>query len=342
MKKAIITGITGQDGSFLAEYLLNKKYIVHGFKRRTSILHTSRIDHIYNNPNNKNRFFLHYNDLLDSLNLYNLIKKIQPDEIYNLAAQSHVAISFELPEYTSNVDALGTLRILEIIKNLNRKIKFYQASSSEMFGSTKKKYQNELTLLNPQSPYACSKVFSYHITKIYREAFSLFACNGILFNHESERRGETFITKKIVSAAYKISIGELKFLEIGNLNSKRDWGYAPDYIEGIWKMMQQKNADDFVLATGRTYTVRDFIERTFKQLNIDIKWIGKGINEKGINLKNKNVIIKINKKYFRPLEVNYLRGDAKKAKKILNWEPKTNLNKMIRIMLDFEKSNEIS
>ena len=197
MKKAIITGITGQDGSFLAEYLLKKKYIVHGFKRRTSILHTSRIDHIYNDPKNKNRFFLHYNDLLDSLNLYNLIKKINPDEIYNLAAQSHVAISFELPEYTSNVDALGTLRILEIIKNLNRKIKFYQASSSEMYGSTNNKFQNEYSLLNPQSPYACSKVFSYHITKIYREAFGLFACNGILFNHESERRGETFITKKL-------------------------------------------------------------------------------------------------------------------------------------------------
>ncbi len=339
MKKAIITGITGQDGSFLAEYLLKKKYIVHGFKRRTSILHTSRIDHIYNDPKNKNRFFLHYNDLLDSLNLYNLIKKINPDEIYNLAAQSHVAISFELPEYTSNVDALGTLRILEIIKNLNRKIKFYQASSSEMYGSTKNKFQNEYSLLNPQSPYACSKVFSYHITKIYREAFGLFACNGILFNHESERRGETFITKKIVSAAYKISKGKLKFLEVGNLNSKRDWGYAPDYIDGIWKMMQQKNADDFVLATGRTYTVRDFIERTFKHLNIKIKWIGKGINEKGINLKNKSVIIKINKKYFRPLEVNYLRGDAKKAKKILKWEPKTNLNKMIKIMIDYEKSD---
>ncbi len=342
MKKAIITGITGQDGSFLAEYLLKKKYIVHGFKRRTSILHTSRIDHIYNDQKNKNRFFLHYNDLLDSLNLYNLIKKINPDEIYNLAAQSHVAISFELPEYTANVDALGTLRILEIIKNLNRKVKFYQASSSEMFGSTKIKLQNENTLLNPQSPYACSKVFSYHITKVYREAFGLYACNGILFNHESERRGETFITKKIVSAAYKISKGEKKFLEVGNLNSKRDWGYAPDYIEGIWKMMQQKNADDYVLATGKTYTVRDFIERTFKQLNINIKWIGIGINEKGINLKNKTVIIKINKKYFRPLEVNYLRGDAKKAKKILNWEPKTNLNKMIKIMLDYEKSKEIS
>ena len=340
-KKALILGITGQDGSYLAEFLIKKRYQVHGIKRRTSTPNTSRIDHIFDSVNFKNKnLIMHHGDLSDVGSLNRIINQINPDEIYNLAAQSHVKISFQIPEYTSDVNALGPLRLLEIIRHYKRKkIKFYQASSSEMYGSTNNKFQNEYSLLNPQSPYACSKVFSYHITKIYREAFGLFACNGILFNHESERRGETFITKKIVSAAYKISKGELKFLEVGNLNSKRDWGYAPDYIDGIWKMMQQKNADDFVLATGKTYTVRDFIERTFKHLNIKIKWIGKGINEKGINLKNKSVIIKINKKYFRPLEVNYLRGDAKKAKKILKWQPKTNLNKMIKIMLDYEKSD---
>ena len=340
MKKiALIFGITGQDGSYLAELLLNKNYIVHGLKRRTSILNTSRIDHIYNDKKYKNRFYLHYSDVLDSLNINSLIGKILPDEIYNLAAQSHVAISFNMPEYSSDVDAMGTLRILEAIKNTktSKKIKFYQASSSEMFGNSSSRKQNESTIFDPQSPYACSKVFSFHITKVYRNAYNLFASNGILFNHESERRGENFLPKKVVNAAYRIKKGEKIILEIGNLYSKRDWGYAPDYVEGIWKILQTKKSDDFVLATGKTYTVKYFIEQTFKQLNISIKWVGKGMNEKAVNIKNNKILVKVNKKYFRPLEVNYLQGDYSKAKKILKWQPKTNLNKMIKNMLSHEE-----
>ncbi len=342
MKKiALIFGITGQDGSYLAEFLLKKNYIVHGLKRRTSILNTSRIDHIYNNKKYENKFYLHYSDILDSLNINALIGNILPDEIYNLAAQSHVAVSFNMPEYSSDVDAMGTLRILEVIKNTktSKKIKFYQASSSEMFGNSSRKKQNENTNFDPQSPYACSKVFSFHITKVYRKAFNLFASNGILFNHESERRGENFITKKVVNAAYRISIGENIILQIGNLYSKRDWGYAPDYVEGIWKILQAKKPDDFVLATGKTYTVKYFIEKTFKLLNINIKWVGNGVNEKAINIKNNKTIVKVNKKYFRPLEVNYLQGDYSKAKKILKWGPKTSLNEMIKIMLTNEAKN---
>ena len=337
----MIFGVTGQDGSYLAELLLKKKYIVHGLKRRTSILNTSRIDHLFNDPKYKNKFFLHYNDVLDSLNINYLINNLQPDEIYNLSAQSHVAVSFNMPDYTANVDAMGTLRILEVIKNLklNKKIKFYQASSSEMYGTTKDKNQNENSPFNPQSPYACSKVFSYHITQIYRNAYGMFASNGILFNHESERRGENFVTKKIINAAYRIYRGEKITLEVGNLYSKRDWGYAPDYVEGIWKIMQAKKADDFVLATGKTFTVKHFINQTFKMLDIKIKWSGKGLAEKAINLKNKKTIVKINKKYFRPLEVNYLKGDFSKAKKILKWSPKTDLNKMITIMINHEKKS---
>ena len=337
-KVAIITGVTGQDGSYLTEFLIKKNYVVHGLKRRTSILHTSRIDHIYHNPIYKNKFFLHYNDILDSLNLISLIKKIQPDEIYNLAAQSHVAVSFSLPEYTSNVDALGTLRILEAIKILDKSnnIKFYQASSSEMYGKTLSKLQNEKTPFEPQSPYACSKVFSFHITKIYREAYNIFASNGILFNHESERRGENFITKKIVNAAYRIHKGENLILEVGNLYSRRDWGYAPDYVEGIWKIMQAKKPDDFILATGKTFTVKQFIEKTFKLLDINLDWLGSGLTEKAIEKNSKKIIVKVNKKYFRPLEVNYLKGDFSKAKKILKWKPKKNLDEMIKIMLNHE------
>ncbi len=264
-KTALIFGITGQDGSYLAEFLLKKNYIVHGLKRRTSILNTSRIDHLYNNKKYKNYFYLHYSDVLDGLNINSLVGKIIPDEVYNLAAQSHVAVSFTMPEYSSDVDAMGTLRILEAIKNTktNKKIKFYQASSSEMFGNSSTRKQNENTIFDPQSPYACSKVFSFHMTKVYRKAFNLFASNGILFNHESERRGENFITKKVVNAAYRIKMEEKTILEVGNLYSKRDWGYAPDYVEGIWKILQAKKSDDFVLATGKSFTVKYFIDQTY-------------------------------------------------------------------------------
>ncbi len=341
MKKiALIFGVTGQDGSYLAKFLLKKKYIVHGVRRRSSSFNTKRIDDIYVDPTNKNaNFFLHYGDLTDSLSIFKLIEKILPDEIYNLAAQSHVHVSFEVPEYTSNVTALGTLRILDTLKTLQKKkkIKFYQAGSSEMFGKTKNKIQNEKTIFYPASPYAISKIFSHWITKNYRESYNLFASNGILFNHESPLRGETFVTKKIVTALVKISLKKQKKLYLGNLYSKRDWGHANDYVKAIWKILQHKKPDDFVIATGRNITIKEFVNRVCKKLNMKIFWTGKGVNERAI-LKNTNkIIIECNKKYFRPSEVPSLKGDYSKAKKILKWKPLISLNELITEMVEYEK-----
>jgi GDPmannose 4,6-dehydratase len=344
MKKiALITGITGQDGSFLAELLIKKGYAVHGIKRKSSQFNTQLVDHIYENSDLKNNFFLHYGDMTDGLTITKIIKKIKPTEIYNLAAQSHVAVSFENPEYISNVNALGTLRILESLRllNLEKFTKFYQASTSEMFGDLKKSKLNENSNFIPKSPYGASKLFAYWITKIYRESYGIYACNGILFNHESERRGETFITRKITKGLSEIVLGKRNFIEVGNLNSKRDWGYANDYVKMQWLMLQQKRPDDYVIATGYQISVREFINRCCKYLNITIKWTGKGIYEKAIisktnnyNLKAGKVIVRINKRYFRPNDVNSLIGDASKARKKLKWKPLVSVDAMIKKMID--------
>ena len=358
MKKkiALITGITGQDGSYLADLLIKKNYIVHGIKRRSSSFNTSRIDHIYEAPEKKKRnFILHYGDLTDSISINNIISSILPDEIYNLAAQSHVAVSFDLPEYTSNVNALGTLRILESIKNLKnkKKIKFYQASTSELYGKTKKIPQNENTPFQPTSPYATSKLFAYWMTKNYRENYNLFACNGILFNHESPRRGETFVTRKITRELCKIYKGLSKCLYIGNLYSKRDWGHAKDYAVMQWLMLQQKTPKDFVISTGKQYTVKQFIEICTKILGIKIKWKNKNLNEHAIitkilnsNFKNPKInvgdtIVKVDKKYFRISEVDNLLGDSKNAAKALKWKNKTSIYDLAREMIESDFNNEI-
>ena len=343
MKKkiALITGITGQDGSYLAELLLKKNYQVHGIKRRSSSYNTSRIDHIYQEPQNAKNFYLHYGDLTDGLSLLQLIKKIKPNEIYNLAAQSHVAVSFESPEYTANCDALGPLRILEIIRSVNPKIKFYQASTSELYGNVNKYPPDEKTRFLPQSPYAAAKLYSYWITKIYREAYGIFASNGILFNHESPRRGETFVTKKITMAISKIINKKQKFLYLGNLNAYRDWGHAQDYVESMWKILNYKKPDDFVISTGKTYSIRKFVELSFKQVGINIMWRGKDLNEVGIDKKTKKILVKIDKRYFRPLEVPKLIGDSSKAKRILKWKPKYSINSLIKEMVDSDLSKVI-
>tara|TARA_X000000950_G_scaffold180078_1_gene218409 strand:- start:30760 stop:31794 length:1035 start_codon:yes stop_codon:yes gene_type:complete len=340
LKKALITGITGQDGSWLARFLLKKNYNVYGLIRRSSSFNTQRIDDLYNTKSLKNRFKLFYGDLTDETSINNIIKNIKPDEIYNLAAQSHVKVSFENPVYTANVAGIGTLRILEAIKTLKLKTKFYQASTSEMFGNTNPP-QNEKSRMKPNSPYAAAKLYANEITRIYRDGFGIFACNGILFNHESEVRGETFVTKKITRALVRIKLGKQKILEVGNLYSKRDWGYAPDYVESMWKMLQMKKPDDYVIATGKSFSVKEFILETCKVLNLKIKFIGRGIMEKGVD-PNNNIIIKINKKYYRPLEVDHLRGDYKKAKKILNWLPKTQFKSLVSKMVksDFKKETE--
>ena len=337
-KKALIYGVTGQDGSYLSEFLLKKKYEVHGVKRRSSSINTNRIDHLYQDPHETNKnFILHYGDISDSISVKNLITKIKPDEIYNLAAQSHVGVSFQIPEYTANVDALGALRILEAIKSLDnkKKIKFYQAGTSEMFGKTDGGFQNEKTKFYPRSPYAASKIYAHWITINYRESYNLFACNGILFNHESPVRGETFVTKKIVSGLCKIKKRKLKTLYLGNIYSKRDWGHAKDYVEAMWKMLQKKKPDDFVIATGKQYTVKQFVNLVCKELRIKIKWSGKGLLEKAVDEKG-NVIIKIDKNYFRPAEVDTLLGDASKARKILGWKPKMNIHDLIKDMIKNE------
>ena len=338
-KKALIFGITGQDGSYLAEFLLKKKYSVHGVKRRSSSINTFRIDHIYEDPHVRSRnFFLHYGDITDSTSVSKIIERIKPDEIYNLAAQSHVAVSFEVPEYTANADALGALRILEAIKfhKLEKKTKFYQAGTSEMYGKVQETPQNEKTNFYPLSPYGVAKLYAHWITKNYREAYNIFGSNGILFNHESPRRGETFVTKKIIRALVRIKMGKQKNLFLGNLDSKRDWGHARDYVEAMWKILQQKKPDDYVIATGKQLSIRQFINLVSKKLNMNIAWKGKGLKEKGYDSLTKKNIIQIDKNYIRPLDVNTLLGNASKARKKLSWKPKININQLIEEMISEE------
>ena len=335
MKKALITGITGQDGSYLAEFLLDKNYEVHGIKRRTSLINTDRIDHLYQDPNEIDRkFILHHGDLTDATSLIRIIQEIQPDEIYNLAAQSHVAVSFEEPEYTANSDALGALRILEAIRilKLEKKTKFYQASTSELYGATEESPQNEKTPFYPRSPYGVAKLYAYWITVNYREAYGIYACNGILFNHESPVRGETFVTRKITRALARIKLGNQKNLYLGNLNAKRDWGHAKDFVEAQWLMLQQKNPEDFVIATGKQNSVRDFINEAAKNLDIKINWRGKGLDEVGSF--NGQDIIKVDPRYFRPTEVETLMGDASKAKEKLKWIPKISFEQLVKEMAE--------
>ena len=334
-KTALIFGVTGQDGSYLASLLLKKNYIVHGVKRRSSSINTSRIDHLYEDPHVKNRkFILHYGDVTDTLSVSAIIKKVQPDEIYNLAAQSHVAVSFDVPEYTANADALGALRILESIKfhKLEKKTKFYQAGTSEMFGKVQEIPQTEKTKFYPRSPYGVAKLYAHWITINYREAYNIFACNGILFNHESPFRGETFVTRKIVMGLCKISLGLQQKLYLGNLKAKRDWGHARDYVEGMWKILQQKTPEDYVLATGIQYSVKDFANLTMKELGIKFHWKGSGVKEKCINNDGK-VIIECDPAYYRPLEVDTLLGDSSKARRKLNWKPNTNLHYLVKEMV---------
>ncbi|HRD37020.1 MAG TPA: GDP-mannose 4,6-dehydratase [Bacteroidia bacterium] len=335
-KIALITGVTGQDGAYLAELLLSKGYQVHGIKRRSSLFNTDRIDHLYQDLHEKNvHFKLHYGDLTDSTNLIRIIQEVQPTEIYNLAAQSHVKVSFETPEYTANADAIGALRILEAIRilGLEKKTKFYQAGTSEMFGLVQEIPQKETTPFYPRSPYGVAKVYAYWITKNYRESYGIFAANGILFNHESPVRGETFVTRKITRAAAKISLGMQEKLFLGNLDAERDWGHAQDYVEGMWLMLQQKEADDFVLATGKKITVRKFVEMSFGEVGISIEWKGEGVNEKGYNKATGKAIVEIDEKYFRPAEVDLLIGDATKAKTILGWEPKRSVEQLCKEMM---------
>jgi len=341
-KKALIFGVTGQDGSYLSSFLLKKKYIVHGVKRRSSSLNTSRIDHLYKDrhENKKINFILHYGDITDTLSVSSLIKKIQPDEIYNLAAQSHVAVSFEVPEYTANADALGALRILEAIRfnKLEKKTKFYQAGTSEMFGKVREIPQTEKTNFYPRSPYGVAKLYAHWITINYRETYKIFACNGILFNHESPVRGETFVTKKIVRGLCRIHLGLQKKIYLGNLYAKRDWGHAKDYVEGMWKIMQQKNPDDFVLATGKQYTVKYFANLVMNSLGFKYYWKGKGAKEKCFDYNGK-CIIECDKEYFRPLEVDTLLGNASKARRVLKWKPKYNIITLIEEMVSKELSS---
>jgi len=342
MKKvALIFGITGQDGSYLAEFLISKGYLVHGVKRRSSSLNTSRIDHIYQDPHEKIKsFFLHYGDITDAISVSTLIKKIRPNEIYNLAAQSHVSVSFEVPEYTANADAIGALRILEAIKfhGFQEITKFYQAGTSEMFGKVQEVPQTEKTPFYPRSPYGVAKVYAHWITVNYREAYNIYASNGILFNHESPRRGETFVTRKIVIALCRIKLGLQKKLFLGNLDAKRDWGHAKDYVEAMWKMLQQKKPSDYVIATGKQFSVRDFVNLTLKELKIKHYWKGKGINSKCFN-ENGKCIIECDKEYFRPLEVDTLLGDSKKAFKELKWKPKIQLKELVSEMVKSELSS---
>ena len=346
MKKvAFITGITGQDGAYLAELLLKKDYIVHGLKRRSSSFNTGRIDHLYQDPHvNKRNFILHHGDLTDSTNLIRIIQEVQPDEIYNLAAQSHVHVSFETPEYTANADGLGTLRILEAIRLLGLvdKTRFYQASTSELYGMAQEVPQNENTPFYPRSSYAVAKLYGYWITINYREAYNLYACNGILFNHESPIRGETFVTRKITRAAARISMGTQERVYLGNLDAKRDWGHAGDFVEGMWKMLQQEKPEDFVLATGVTTTIREFTERAFAQVGVTLEWSGSSVDEVGTDAKNGKIVVSIDSAYFRPTEVDLLIGDASKAREKLGWNPTCDLQQMIEEMIksDLEEARK--
>lgn len=343
MKKALITGITGQDGSYLAELLLEKGYEVHGIIRRSSTFNTSRIDHLYQDPHiNGVRLHLHYGDLSDGSNISRLLTEIKPDEIYHLGAQSHVRVSFDIPEYTGDITGLGTVRILEAMRDSGIKAKFYQASSSEMFGKALEIPLKETTPFYPRSPYGCAKVYSYWITKNYRESYGIFASNGILFNHESPRRGETFVTKKITRGLARIKLGKEERLYLGNLDAQRDWGYAKDYVYGMWLMLQHDQPDDFILATNETHTVREFIEETGKHLGFEIVWEGAGVDEKGIDKKTGKTIIEIDSRYFRPAEVDILLGDYSKAKNALGWEPTTKFKDLVKLMAeaDFKEESE--
>ena len=339
-KKALITGITGQDGSYLAELLLNKGYEVHGIIRRASTFNTGRIDHLFKDIHIKGvKMILHYGDLTDTGNIEKTVNQIKPDEIYHLAAQSHVQVSFDMPEYTANTDALGTLRVLEAIRNSSQFIKFYQASSSEMFGSSPPP-QNEETSFHPRSPYAVSKVFAYHITQLYREAYGIFACNGILFNHESPRRGETFVTRKITRGLARIKLGIDDKLYLGNLDAKRDWGYAKEYVECMWRMLQEDKPDNYVIATGEAHSVREFVEEAAELLRFDLIWQGRGLKEKGIDRNTNKTVIEIDARYFRLAEVEILVGNASKAKKKLNWKPKIKFKELVKKMVKSDLKNE--
>ena len=336
IKKALITGITGQDGAYLAEFLLEKGYEVHGIKRRSSLFNTNRIDHLYQDPHDKNpRFILHHGDLTDSSSLIRIVQEVQPDEIYNLAAQSHVAVSFEEPEYTANSDALGALRILEAIRilGLEKKTKYYQASTSELFGEVQETPQNEKTPFHPRSPYAVAKLYAYWITINYREAYGIYACNGILFNHESPIRGETFVTRKITRALARIKLGLQENLFLGNMDAKRDWGHAKDYVEMQWLMLQQDKPEDFTISTGVQYSVRDFVNLAAKELDIELKWDGRGVNETGIDVATGKIIIRVDPRYFRPTEVETLLGDSTKAREKLGWTPKTSFKELVKEMV---------
>jgi GDPmannose 4,6-dehydratase len=335
-KKALITGVTGQDGAYLSEFLLKKGYEVHGIKRRSSSFNTSRIDHLYQDPHEKNRqFVMHYGDLTDATNLIRIVQHVQPDEIYNLAAQSHVAVSFETPEYTANADAIGTLRLLEAIRilGLDKKTRFYQASTSEMYGKVQEIPQTETTPFYPRSPYGAAKVYGYWITVNYREAYGMFCCNGILFNHESPIRGETFVTRKITRAVARISLGLQDKLFLGNLDALRDWGHARDYVQAMYLMLQQPQPEDFVVATGRQVSVRDFVNMAFKEIGIEIEWRGQGIAEQGIERATGKVRVEVDSRYFRPTEVETLLGDPSKAKRLLGWEAKTSIAELVREMV---------
>ena len=336
MKKALITGVTGQDGAYLAEYLLNKCYIVHGIKRRSSLFNTQRVDHLYKDPHEaETNFYLHYGDLTDATNIIRILQETQPDEIYNLAAQSHVQVSFETAEYTANADALGTLRLLEAIRILNMedRVSFYQASTSELYGKALEVPQKETTPFYPRSPYAVAKLYSYWITVNYREAYGIHASNGILFNHESPIRGETFVTRKITRAAARIKLSLQKKLYLGNLNARRDWGFAGDYAEAMWLMLQQDEPDDYVIATGKTHTVKEFCEWAFKEAGYDLYWQGAGEEEKGIDKKTGAILVEVDPQYFRPTEVELLQGNASKAKKKLGWQPKVSVEELVKMMV---------
>lgn len=335
-KCALITGVTGQDGAYLAEFLLGKGYVVHGIKRRSSSFNTARVDHLYKDPHEKDvRFFMHYGDLTDSTNLIRIIQEVQPQEIYNLAAQSHVQVSFETPEYTANSDALGSLRLLEAIRilGLNDRTRFYQASTSEMFGKVAEIPQKETTPFYPRSPYGAAKVYAYWIVVNYREAYGMYACNGILFNHESPIRGETFVTRKITRAVSRIKLGLQSQLFLGNLESKRDWGFAKDYVKAMWLMLQQDEPEDYVVATGETHSVREFVEKAFAEVDIRIEWEGQGIDEVGKNADTGDIIIRIDPRYFRPTEVDFLLGDPTKARQKLGWKPEVTFEKLVRLMV---------
>lgn len=337
MKKALITGITGQDGSYLAELLIEKGYEVHGIIRRSSSFNTARIEHLYRDPHDPDaRLFLHYGDMTDGSNLARILRKMMPGEIYNLGAQSHVRVSFDMPVFTANADGLGTLRLLEAVRDITPNAKFYQAGSSEMFGKVQEVPQKETTPFYPRSPYACAKVFAHWITVNYRESYNLFACNGILFNHESPRRGGTFVTKKITHGFAQIRAGKASKIYLGNLDAKRDWGFAKDYVEAMWLMLQQDRPDDYVVATGETHTVREFAEEASRHFGIDLKWEGVGMAEKGIDAKNGNVIIEIDERYFRPAEVDLLIGDASRAREKLGWESKVKFKELVKIMCEAE------